>query len=254
MPEPRTAPRPFLLAGLALVALCPALLRAAEAAKIVAGYWAGTLTTPRGELPFSVEFVATGDGKWKGTADCPQQGVRAFNFDQAKVTGSTVEFALTGLPGDPSFRGKLADAGASIAGEATQGGNAIPFRLERTTKPAPTADENAVPAKGEPGQGVAGKWRGSIKPLPGIELRLALEAAAHADGKLSGDMISLDQGSPRISLENLTDKDGAVQFDVPQIRGGFSGKLNADGSEIAGEWTQGNRATPLVFKRLAAKG
>lgn len=246
-------PRLFLLAGLALACAWPAVLSAADAAKTAAGYWAGSITTPRGELPLSVELIAGGADGWQGTVDCPRQGVRGFKADAIKVTDSAVEFALTGLPGDPSFTGKLATDGASITGDLSQGGNAIPFRLERATKPAPVLDENAVPAKGEAGKGLAGKWRGSIKPLPGIELRLDLDAKADADGKLTGEMISLDQGSPRIALGTVTEKDGAVQFEVPQVRGEFTGKLNADGSEIAGEWSQGGRSTPLVFKRLAAK-
>ncbi len=247
------SPRLLVVAALALAA-GPALSSAAEAAKTIAGYWAGALTTPRGELPMSVEWVAAGDGKWKGTVDCPKQGVRGFTFDTTKVSGVAIDFLLTGLPGDPSFNGQLAADGATITGEAAQGGGSIPFRLARAEKPAPQPDLFAVPAKGEPGQGVAGKWRGSIKPLPGIELRLDLEATAHADGKLSGDVISVDQGSPRIPIGSITEKEGAVNFNVPQIRGGFVGKLNADGSEIAGEWTQGSRTTPLVFKRLPARG
>ncbi|MEO5961699.1 MAG: hypothetical protein ABIR80_21505 [Opitutaceae bacterium] len=247
-------PRVVFFAGLALVALCPALLFAADAAKTMAGYWAGTITTPRGDLPLSVEFVSAGDGKWKGTIDCPKQGVRGFGFDTTKVSGVAVDFTLPGLPGDPSFTGQLAADGASIAGEFSQGGGTMPFRLERTVKPASQPDENAVPAKGEPGKGFAGQWRGSIKPAPGIELRLQANLQADADGKLNGHLLSLDQGGGPLPIETLTEKDGAVQFDLPRIRGGFDGKLNADGSEIAGEWTQGGRSTPLVLKRLAAKG
>ena len=247
-------PRLLILAALSLAAVGPALLSAAEATKSIAGYWAGTLTTPRGDLALSVEWVAAGDGKWKGTVDCPKQGVRGFAFETTKISGIAVDFVLAGLPGEPAFNGQLSADGKTIAGEAVANGGGTPFRLERTEKPAPQIDPHAVPAKGEPGKGVAGKWRGGIKPVPGVELRLDLEATAHADGKLSGDMISLDQGSPRIPLGTLTEKDGAVQFDVPQVRGSFTGKLNADGSEIVGEWTQGNRPTALVFKRLAAKG
>ena len=246
--------RPFLLAGLALACAWPAVLSAADAAKTIAGYWAGTLTTPRGDLALSVEWTAAGEGKWKGTVDCPKQGVRGFAFETKKISGVAVDFVLAGLPGEPAFNGQLSADGKTIAGEAVANGGGTPFRLERTEKPAPQIDPHAVPAKGELGKGVAGKWRGGIKPMPGIELRLDLEATAHADGKLTGDMISLDQGSPRIPLGTLTEKDGAVQFDVPQVRGSFTGKLNADGSEIAGEWSQGGRNTTLVFKRLAVKG
>jgi hypothetical protein len=97
-------PRRLILSGLALVALCPALLLAADAAKTVTGYWEGTITAPRGELPFTIEFVVAGDNAWKGTAECPPQGVRGFAFDTTKVTGAAVEFALNGLPGDPRFK------------------------------------------------------------------------------------------------------------------------------------------------------
>ncbi|MBI5766163.1 MAG: hypothetical protein HZA93_00085 [Verrucomicrobia bacterium] len=247
-------PRPFLLATFAFAAACPALLLAADAAKSVTGYWEGTVTGQRGELPFAIEFVAAGDNVWKGTAECLPQGVRGFAFDSTKVEGAAVEFALIGLPGDPRFKGQLAADGATLAGDMTQGDNVMPFRLSRTPKPAPKPDLHAVPAKGEPGQGLAGQWRGSIKPIPGVELRLQGNFEAGADGKLTGHLLSLDQGGAQIPIETLTEKDGAVQIDAPRIRGGFSGQLNADGSEIAGEWSQGGRSTPLVFKRLPAKG
>ncbi len=247
-------PRPFLLAGLTLVTSCPALLLAADAAKTVTGYWEGTITAQRGEVPFAIEFVATGDNAWKGTAECLPQGVRNFAFDSTKVNGAAVEFALTGLPGDPRFKGSLAADGATLAGDVTQGDNVMPFRLTRTPKPAPKADPHAIPAKGEAGKGATGQWRGAISPVPGVELRLQANFEAGSDGKPTGHVLSLDQGSPPIAMEPVTEKDGAVQFDVPRIRGGFNGMLNADGSELAGEWTQGNRTTPLTFKRLAPKG
>ncbi len=246
-------PRRWILAGLALVALCPALLRAADAAKTIVGYWEGIITAPRGELPFAIEFSAAGDNAWKGSAECLPQGVRNFAFEAIKVTGANVEFTLNGLPGDPHFKGQLAADGAAISGDMSQGDATLPFRLTRTTKPAPKPDAHAVPAKGEAGKGVAGQWRGSISPVPGVELRLQANFESGADGKLTGHLLSLDQRSPPISVEALTEKDGAVQFEVPRIRSGFQGKLNTDGSELAGEWTQGGRATPLVFKRLPTK-
>jgi hypothetical protein len=246
-------PRRWILAGLALVALCPALLRAEDTAKTVSGYREGTFTAQRGELPFAIEWIAAGDNAWKGTAECLPQGVRNFAFATTKVTGSAVEFVLTGLPGDPRFKDQLATDGASIAGDMTQGDAALPFRLARTTKPASKPDAHTVPAKGEAGQSLAGQWRGSIKPAPGVELRLKANFQADAEGKVSGHLLSLDQGGGPLSIETLTEKEDAVQFVLPRIRGGFTDKLNADGAELAGEWTQGGRTTPLVFKRLPAK-
>jgi len=45
---------------------------------------------------FSIEFVANGESVWKGTAEWLPQGVRGFAFDTTKVSGTAVEFALTG--------------------------------------------------------------------------------------------------------------------------------------------------------------
>jgi hypothetical protein len=168
-----------------------------------------------------------------------------------KVDGATVEFAMPGIPGDPSFSGKLADDAKTIAGDFSQGGNRFPFRLERKPKPAPRP-EDAMPAHGVPGKGLAGKWRGALSPMPNIQLRLELELAAGADGKVGGVLVSLDQGAARIPLTTLTETEGNVRFETPSVQGSFTGKLSADGSEIAGDWTQAGRTTPLVLKRLSS--
>jgi hypothetical protein len=84
-----------------------------------------------------------------------------------------------------------------------------------------------------------------------MELRLALEFKDEGAGKIGGTMISLDQGNARIPIDAASEKDGAVTFETSKVGGAFAGKLNADGSEIAGDWTQGGRAMPLVLKRVA---
>ena len=245
----------FLVCAASLFAFAlPSFLSAADTAKTAAGYWAGTVTTPRGEQPLAVEFIQDNAGAWQATVDYPRQGVRGFKPDAVKVTDTTVEFVCPGLPGDPRLAGKLGAGGATIDGGIEQGGGTIPFHLERKTKPEPTPDVNAVPARGVAGQGLAGQWRGSIKPVPAIELRLQVELQADTTGKISGNLLSLDQGGPALAIETLTEKDGSVKFDVPRVRGGFEGKLNADGSEIMGEWTQGGNSTPLLLRRLPAKG
>ncbi len=40
-----------------------------------------------------------------------------------------------------------------------------------------------------------------------------------------------------------------LALDIPAVRGSFEGTLNADGSEIAGTFTQG-AGVPLTFKRV----
>lgn len=237
----------------ALLASICATLPAANAPAAAAGYWEGAISLPnQQQLGIAVELASANGSDWQGTIDIPMQGMRGFKLSAVKVDADAVEFAMSGIPGDPHFTGKLAADANTLAGNFQQGGNELPFRLERKPRPAPVARE-ALPAHGVPGQGLAGRWLGAIAPGPNMELRLALELAADAAGKVSGVLVSLDQGKARIPLGDLSEAAGQVDFKVPRVNGSFTGKLSADGSEIAGEWSQNGQGTPLVFKRLPAE-
>lgn len=244
----------FLGSTVVLTFLCSALFAAddAPASPSAAGYWEGAITLPnQQQLGVGVELTPAGDSAWQGAIDIPMQGLRGFKLDPVRVDGGTVEFAMSGIPGEPRFTGKLAPDAKTITGDFSQAGNSLPFRLERKLKPAPIARE-VVPARGVAGKGLAGNWRGAIVPMPSMELRLGLELTADSAGKLGGVLVSFDQGAARIPISALTETGGKVHFETPSINGAFTGQLTADGAEIAGEWSQSGRGMPLVFKRLPA--
>lgn len=227
----------------------PNLLAAADATSSPAGHWEGAITLPTTALNVRVDLEQGGDQSWQGTIDIPVQSLRAFKLNPVKVEGDRITFAMPGIPGEPEFAGQLAVDGKTIAGDFTQSGQKFPFKLERKPKPATTGLE--VPSHGVPGKGLAGHWLGALKVTPVIELRLALDIKSSAAGKLGGAMTSLDQGNAQIPITALTEDAGAVHFETKSVGGIFNGKLNADGSEIAGDWQQSGKTMPLVFKRLA---
>jgi len=220
---------------------------AAAAPPDFAGHWEGAITLPTAALAIRVDLSRSGES-WQGTIDIPVQSLRGFKLDPVKVDGPAIAFAMPGIPGDPQFTGRLAEDGGSVTGDFSQGGGKFPFQLERKAPPA-TATE--PPVVGIPGQGLEGHWQGALKPSPVIELRLALEVTDASAEKPVGVLISLDQGNARIPITALTEHDGVVHLEAKSIGGFFDGKLNGDGSEIAGEWKQGGGPIPLVFKRLA---
>jgi uncharacterized protein len=243
------APSISCLVLLAFSLFCPQFVgrRAAAASPDFAGHWEGAITLPTAALGIRVDLSRRGES-WQGAIDIPVQNLRGFKLDPVQVDGPTIAFAMPGIPGDPQFAGRLAEDGSGITGDFRQGGGKFPFKLERK---APLAATVEPPAVGIPGQGLEGHWQGSLKPTPVIELRLALEIT-HASGeKPEGVLVSLDQGSARIPITALTEHDGVVRLEAKSIGGVFDGKLNGDGSEIAGEWKQGGGTLPLVFKRLA---
>jgi pimeloyl-ACP methyl ester carboxylesterase len=223
---------------------------AAEPTSNPAGHWEGTLTLPGVPLAVRVDLDRTPGGAWRGTVDIPVQGLRGFKLDPVTVDGAAVRFAMPGIPGDPQFAGRFDGAvrPPTLAGEFTQAGQTFPFRLEQQPRPSP--DVGQTPSRGVPGQGVVGYWQGAVKPVPALELRLGLEVTNRPSAGLGGVLISLDQGGVRIPITSLSETNAAVRFETASVGGRFSGKFNDDGSDLAGEWTQGGQAMPLTFMRL----
>ena len=96
------------------------------------GRWQGQIELPGNPIDITVDLGETDDNRWVGDIDIPAQGLADFPLADVEVEGSSVSFAMPGIPGDPVFRGTLTDDGAVLAGKLHQGGAAIPFRLERT--------------------------------------------------------------------------------------------------------------------------
>ncbi len=213
-----------------------------------AGYWEGGISLPGMELKVNVELQKDAAGTWSGKIAIPAQGVRNLTLNGVAITGDSVGFAMEGIPGTPTFAGKLASDGQSIAGDFTQNGQKMTCKLDRKTRPVADKDSIETPATGVAGQGLAGRWQGSLKPVPVSELRLVLDITNNA-GKFEGVMVSLDQGNARVPLQNLNEE-GGVNFEAPSVGGSFFGEMNTNQSEISGNWQQMGRSTMLVFKRL----
>jgi pimeloyl-ACP methyl ester carboxylesterase len=98
---------------------------------------------------------------------------------------------------------------------------------------------------------LAGHWQGTLKPVPALALRLALEIKTAPEGTYEGVIVSLDQGGVRIPISTFTEGSTGVVIKIASIGGGFDGKFSVDGSELTGEWQQGGQKLPLTFKRVA---
>jgi pimeloyl-ACP methyl ester carboxylesterase len=230
---------------LLLVACGAAATHAQQPPASAAGHWEGAITLPGTSLDVRVDLEEAA-GRWAGTIEIPAQGLRGLALGGVAVEGSAVTFAMPGIPGAPTFTGTVAADRTTITGTFTQGGQAFPFRLARTARTGGETPEGVA------GKGFAGHWQGALKPSPVMELRLVLEIADAASGSPTGIMISVDQGGVRVPLTMLTDDNGAVRVEASGIRAVFEGVMNANGSEISGQWRQGGNALPLAFRRLAS--
>ena len=120
---------------------------AAHTAAGVDGHWQGRIGIPGAPLDVKVDLEQAAEA-WKGTIDIPAQGAEALPLFRISVrdTGDgtqRVEFSIRGVPGRPTFKGRL--EGGEIRGQFEQGGATFPFRLGREAVALPRPQEPSPP-------------------------------------------------------------------------------------------------------------
>jgi uncharacterized protein len=103
-------------------------------------------------------------------------------------------------------------------------------------------------AMAQGGPGVEGNWMGTLNAGP-AKYRLTLKVAKAPDNSLSARFASLDQGAQEVPCARIELAGMTVKFEL-KPGADFEGALNAQGSEISGNWKQSGATLPLVFKRV----
>jgi murein DD-endopeptidase len=94
-------------------------------------------------------------------------------------------------------------------------------------------------------KGLEGMWTGTL----GGRLHLIVTINKASDGTLAGQLNSVDQHAA-LPIEKASLDGNKVKFEVSRVGGLYEGKLNKQGTEIEGMWTQtGVGPQPLDFKR-----
>ena len=94
-------------------------------------------------------------------------------------------------------------------------------------------------------------WVGTLD-AQGKKLRLKINIRERA-GKLTGELVSLDQGNFTTAVSDIIVKGDKLSFSIPGASATFSGKYAKDGASAAGTFTQGGGKMPLTLSRSAAK-
>jgi hypothetical protein len=231
----------WLVGAIAIAALVNAASVSGQTPASPAGHWEGTIDVPGQPLAISVELSPTAGGAWRGAISIPAQNVSAFPLSDITVKDAEVGFAMKGVPGDPTFKGKVAGDPRTISGEMTQSGMSMPFTLTWKGETKIESPPKSTKVTGD----FEGTWEGTLS-AGGNQLRLIVKLAN--DGEAArGTMVSVDQGGGEIPLTQITQAGSKLTLVVGPISGRYEGELKA--GEIEGTWTQGPQSFPLVFKR-----
>ncbi|NOX87905.1 MAG: serine hydrolase, partial [Calditrichaeota bacterium] len=108
----------------------------AKDGQTVFGHWEGKIELPGSPLDIDIDFSAANDKSIVGDISIPLQGAKDLPLAEIVVSGKEVTFKMTGVPGNPFFKGKISDDGRQISGQFTQSGQSFPFQIKRTETPS----------------------------------------------------------------------------------------------------------------------
>jgi hypothetical protein len=116
----------------------------------------------------------------------------------------------------------------------------------RAANAADAQNEPAEPAH-EPAE-AAGVWRGELE-VDGRTLNLVLRVRRGGGGVLTGTLDGLGPALRNLPVTSLIVIEDVLSFQVPQVLARFAGNFASEGEAIRGNWSQDDRALPLILYR-----
>ena len=171
------------------------------------------------------------------TLDSPDEGRDGFKLEPFSLDKNRLAFELKATAA--KYEGKLNAEGTEAVGTWSQRGLSLPLTFKQTKTPTASAEDRRARA------GLGRK----AEVGAGLSLRIVVHVGKTAEGKLMATMDSPDQGAKGLKVDTVTLDKTTLAFEMKKILGKYEGKLNAEGTEAAGTWTQAGNAFPLKLKK-----
>ena len=213
-----------------------------------AGHWEGNIQLPDRELQIALDLVRDNQGAWIGTFANVTQNARDLPLADIKLDGKSLKFRLgVGGANAPDFDCALESATAMNCTLNTPGGS-VSGPLKRTGEGKVEKPKSSIAVSKE----LEGDWEGTLD-APNGPLKIVVHFQNQPDKTVKATLDSPDQNSMDMPLTDVIQKESAVEFQLRIVGGGYKGTLNKEGTELAGEWSQGGGSLPLTLKKAAAK-
>ena len=94
-------------------------------------------------------------------------------------------------------------------------------------------------------------WEGVLRVSPALQLRLVIHVKTDPAGVQVATMDSPDEGLAGLNLAPFTIDRSTLAFELKVTQAKYEGKLNAEGTEAEGTWSQRGATFPLTFRPTA---
>jgi uncharacterized protein len=204
------------------------------------GSWAGSLQAGDALLHLVLHISKEPDGSLKATIDSLDQGVYGIAVDSLAQDDSNLTFKVSSV--GASYAGTISADHRTVDGGWTQSSISLGLVFHREAANAGARKPSDAIATAE------GVWQGAIAGN-GMRLRLQLHVSHDDKKQLLAALDSPDQGVSGLPAIKVSQKENTFHFEIPVVKGSYTGTLNAPRNIISGSWTQGGVEQKLEFRR-----
>jgi uncharacterized protein len=203
-------------------------------------HWEGILKVrPGTELRLVVNIKTDERGAMVATLDSPDEGIEGLKLDPFSLSPREKRLSFDLKATAARYKGTLNAEATEATGTWSQRGVQLPLTFKRTKTPT------LMPKIAGPEQ----VWEGKLNVGAGLSLRIVVHVGKTAEGKLMAKMDSPDQGAKGLKVDTITLDKTTLAFEMKAIDGKYKGRLNVEGTEAVGTWTQAGRSFPLTLKK-----
>ncbi len=193
--------------------------------------WYGTLDADARLFRFVLELHSDSEKKWTGTLISLDEGRAKLPLDELILNDNVLSFEIKASAA--RFESRREGDSKTVDGNWKQGGASLALNFERV-------DE-------VPQEKLRALWTGQLNA---VVQKLDVAIRELESGEVLFDSISQRAGG---FVASKTVNGDEVVFEIPALKAKFTGKQNADGSEIVGTWRQGIVPLSLTLSKSEAK-
>ena len=212
-----------------------------------AGRWEGSAQVPERELKLIVDLSQQKDGAWTGSIIIPLLDIKGSALADIAVKDSGISFAVkssspTGL--QAAFKAHFSAEG-TLVGDFEQAGNRAQFSLKKTGPPQVELPQHSTAVVRE----LEGEWKGEYE-LFGYSRNVTVKLANRGSDGATAEFVVVGKKVYNLPVDLVTQEDDLLTIDSHETGISFEGRLQKDGGEINGTFSQGAIELPLVLRRV----
>jgi len=208
----------------------------------LAGHWEGTFKVNDREIGLGLDLAKNAKSEWIGSMSIPAENMTGLVVMDVVVSGNSVKFVGVelmmsrfdlALAPDGRMKGTLSNPQATV-----------PIELKRSGE----AKVELIQASPAVSKDLEGDWEGSLQ-MPGRAFRILFHFKNQADGTVAATIDTPDTGAIGVPLNNVKQTGRKVEVGIKVAHATFQGTLNAESTELAGQFAHEQNGVPLTLRK-----